>query len=313
MDGLTQHTVELPTGRLEFCDVGSGIPVLYFHGTGAGNAAAVLLEQRLVTSGCRLIIPNRPGYGHTPLGIRGSAAHCSQLAVELLDHLQLPRVAVIGTSGGGMPATAFARQNPARTASLILQCAQSHRWDDARWLPAGIGPALPFFRHSFCYPLLRLYNRIHARSARLNPLALLRSMSGSAARRLAQDDEVMRVIRTLAKITADCAARPLGIENDWHILVGDNGLHPQSIAAPTLIIHDRSDPLVPFAHAEWSHSSIPQSQFLEAQGSGHLIWYGPDSQLMHEQRMEFLKTHPSSGTDSANQTNQSPVTPSIDP
>lgn len=296
MDGLTQHIVELPSGCLEFCDVGFGIPVLYFHGTGAGNVAAVLLEQRLITSGCRLIIPNRPGYGHTPLGIRGSAAHCSQLAVELLDHLQLRRVAVIGTSGGGMPATAFARQNPARTALLILQCAQSHRWDDARWLPSGIGGALPLFRHSFCYPLLRLYNRLHARSARRDPLALLRSMSGSAASRLAKDNEVMRVIETLAEMTAECAARPVGIENDWRILVGENGLLPQSIAAPTLIIHDRSDPLVPFAHAEWSRSSIPQSQMHEVRGSGHLIWHGPDSQLMHERRMDFLQTHAASGT-----------------
>lgn len=288
---INQQLCDLPSGRVEYCDVGAGWPVLYFHGTGAGNEAAILLEQGLITSGCRLIVLNRPGYFNTSLGVSGSAGYCAELAAELLDHLQLPRVAVIGTSGGGMSAAAFARLYPGRTAALILQCAQAHRWDDEKWLPRGIGRGLLLFRHSVCYPMLRWYNRWHAWSVRRRPLSCLRGMAGSAADHLADDAHVMRVIKDLVVKTTLCAAKPQGIENDWRMLVGDNGIEPQSIHCPTLIIHDREDPLVPFMHAEWSHSSIPHSKLLEVSGSGHLIWFGPDSPAMHERRMEFLEEH----------------------
>ena len=108
---------------------------------------------------------------------------------------------------------------------------------------------------------------------------------------LAGDADVMRAMEALTEMTAACAAQPQGVENDWSLLVGDNGLCSGSISCSTLIIHDRDDPLVPFAHAEWSQAAIPHSQVLEVCGSGHLIWFGPDAQRMHQRRMDFLRTH----------------------
>jgi hypothetical protein len=40
-----QQRHETSQGVVEYLDVGTGIPTLYFHGTGAGNEAALLLEQ----------------------------------------------------------------------------------------------------------------------------------------------------------------------------------------------------------------------------------------------------------------------------
>jgi len=291
MNRICQQRYDAPSGCIEFCDVGSGLPVLYFHGTGAGNDAAVLLEQELIDSGCRLIVPNRPGYFNTTIGPRGSSDYCASLAVELLDHLNLDRVAVLGTSGGGMPAAAFARRYPDRTAALVLQCAQAHRWDHGRWLPAGIGRSLFLFRHDVFYSTLRWYNRFHAWSMRRNPAICLRNMSGSRALHLEGDATVMQTIRKLAEMTAACAAQPRGIENDWAILVSDNGIRAGSIFCPTLIIHDQQDPLVPFSHAQWSQASIADSQLLDICAGGHLIWFGPDSTRMKQRRMEFLTAH----------------------
>lgn len=289
--GLTRLTYEAPSGLIEYCDAGSGLPVLYFHGTGAGSDAAVLLEQELLSAGCRLIIPNRPGYFQTSLGPRGSVSYCAQLAVELLDHLKLNRTAVIGASGGGMPAAAFARDYPDRAAALVLQCAQAHRWNDGRWLPRGIERSLLLFRTRASYPLLRWYNRFHAWRMNRRPALCLRQMSGSRFGNLEGDQQVERAIARLVEMTAACAVRPRGIENDWAILVGDNGIRPGTILCPTLIIHDREDPLVPFLHAEWSHASIADSELFEICGGGHLIWFGSDSIRMNQRRMEFLKSH----------------------
>ena len=116
-----QKYLETSRGSVQYLDVGTGTPTLYFHGTGAGNDAVLLLEQSLLKSNCRLIIPNRPGYHGTTLGHAGSAKSCADLAADLLEHLKLPRAVVIGTSGGGPSAACFARYYPHRTAALVLQ------------------------------------------------------------------------------------------------------------------------------------------------------------------------------------------------
>ena len=178
MAPLTQQQLETVIGNVEYCDVGTGHPILYFHGTGCGNDAAILLEKPLLDSGYRLIVPNRPGYFGTTLGSQGSADFCVDLAAHLLDHLKTDRAAVIGTSGGGMPAARFARRYPSRTAALILQCAESHQWDDGMWLPNGLGRTLFLFRNRVFTPFLRWQNRRHWNSARRRPLSCVQKLSG---------------------------------------------------------------------------------------------------------------------------------------
>ena len=281
--------LETANGNIDFLDVGSGIPTLYFHGTGAGNDGALLLEQSLIDSNCRLIIPNRPGYYGTTLGPAGSADFCATLAAELLDHLSVKRVAVIGTSGGGMPAASFARCYPDRTAALILQCAQSHRWSSSEWLPKGLGPALYLFHQRIFSPLLRWQNSRHAKRSYRNPLSCMQAMSGQRFPELRHDPRVLPLIADLTNMTVQCAARPAGIQNDWAILIGDNGISTDTIGCPTLIIHDEADPLVPFAHAVWSQSCIADARLLRVHAGGHLIWFGEDSTAMHNARMDFIR------------------------
>lgn len=276
-------------GTVEYLDIGAGIPTLYFHGTGAGADAALLLEQSLLNSNCRLIIPNRPGYYGTTLGRPGSATFCADLAAKLLDYLAIDRVAVIGTSGGGMPAACFARCYPERTAGLVLQCAQSHKWTDGQWLPEGLAPALFLFRHRIFLPFLRWQNRRHAKSCHREPMTWLRHMSGNRFPEIRDDPNAVHQVTELASMTLTCAGAPAGIQNDWAILLGDYGINPGTIRCPTLIVHDRADPLVPFAHALWSHSCIAQSHLLAIHSGGHMIWFGRDSANMHTQRVDFMR------------------------
>ena len=153
---IEQRQVQTSKGPVEYADVGQGIPVLYFHGNGVGNDAAVMLEKSLVDDGFRLIVPNRPGYYGTPLQCGRSHDDCADLAAELLDQLGVERVVVIGTSGGGPPASRFAARHPQRTIALVLQCALSHPFDSGRWMPGGHGLLLPVFRHLWIFlPLLR--------------------------------------------------------------------------------------------------------------------------------------------------------------
>ena len=113
-------------------------------------------------------------------------------------------------------------------------------------------------------------------------------MSGTRFPELRDNRAVLEEITAMAAMGVKCAERPAGVQNDWAIMVGDNGIAPDTITSPTLIVHDREDPVVPFVHAEWSHKCIPHSHLLDVHAGGHLIWYGRDALHMHKARVAFI-------------------------
>jgi pimeloyl-ACP methyl ester carboxylesterase len=96
---MLTRVVETDCGPVEFTDAGAGDPVLYFHGTGMTGDAMVSVESRLIDDGFRLILPNRPGYGQTPLAPHESVADCGNVAAALLDSLGIAKVSVMRSSG----------------------------------------------------------------------------------------------------------------------------------------------------------------------------------------------------------------------
>lgn len=292
---LTLHSdnqvLELASGAVEYGIQGTGPTVLYFHGTGAGNEVVFPIERPLLESGFQLLVPNRPGYYRTPLNDRRSTDSCAEMAAQLLDARGIEKIAVIGTSGGGPPAARFAAQFPARTACLILQCSQSHRWDAGKWLPQGMRWARPLFCSQFLRPFLRAHNLRLCRKMLKHPRACLQKYTGDRFGDVQDDAALQELIPLLLEASLECAKQADGIENDWDILLSDGCLKPGTVHVPTLIIHDRLDPLVPFAHAEWSAASIAGAELCEFITAGHFIWYGAESQRMHDRRVAFLREH----------------------
>jgi len=276
-------------GPVEYAQAGDGLPVLYFHGTGAGNDIVFPVEHRLLDDGFRLIVMNRPGYYGTPLACGRSAAACADLAAELLDALGIERAAAIGTSGGGGVAWTFAARHARRTVALVLQCAQAHRWDERRWLPQESRWLLPALRK----PRLRgLVHQAYFLQVRCLPWlqgSVLKSMCGPYRDALRDDPATKELCRLLTRSTIDCLAQTAGTRNDTDLFLDEDWLQPGTVACPTLVIHDRSDPRVPVAHADWAAECIPDAQRCEPSGGGHLIWIGPDADRTHHTRVEFLR------------------------
>jgi pimeloyl-ACP methyl ester carboxylesterase len=288
---VEQRVVHASRGPVEYADVGQGIPVLYFHGNDVGNDAAVLLEKSLIDDGFRLIVPNRPGYYGTPLQSGRSPDDCADLAVELLDQLGLGRVAVIGTSGGGPPASRFAARHPQRCAALVLQCALAHPLDSGRWMPRRAGWLWPFFRYLWLFrPVLRLGHRQQTRK-RARGVFAADCMSKVRFAELGDSAALQFLEPLLAASTVRCSERPTGIENDWANWAGNPWLTPGSVGCKTLIQHDRDDPAVPIAHAHWARHCIPCAQFCELHVGGHLIWVGRDAEKMRHERTAFIRRH----------------------
>jgi pimeloyl-ACP methyl ester carboxylesterase len=122
----TSKTIDTPMGRIEYADVGQGIPILSIHGAGGGFdqgliTAETFFDEETLQSH-RVISPSRFGYLQTPLpaGDAGPAAQADAHAA-LLDALGIDdKVIVLGTSAGALSAQEFAIKYPDRVSALIL-------------------------------------------------------------------------------------------------------------------------------------------------------------------------------------------------
>lgn len=285
-----------PLGAVEYFDVPPSSPrsasaqtVLYFHGAGITADVMIPIEAPLPEAGFRLLLPNRPGYGATPLADNISAADNSHLAAALLDQLDLPRVALMGSSGGAHFALDFALRYPDRTAALVLLCPQLHRWSDRRWLPRSSRWTLPFLTRPWLRALLLAgYPR---QFSRITPEKFLQLEAGARYPEVAADPRALEIsaatIASMKRVT-----RAPGFKNDMRLYVDEDVLDDQSnLDVPTLVIHDELDPLAPVAHVDWFCSRVPTASRLTIRAAGHLVWAGPDAHHMHASRLDFLHAH----------------------
>ncbi|MGW5383567.1 alpha/beta fold hydrolase [Nocardia sp. NPDC003963] len=104
---------------------GAGDPVLLLHGIGGSAAACGALAEVLSTRGYRTYCWDAPGYGQSAdpvpnaAGSPGSYDHALVVA-ELIAELGGGPIHLIGTSWGGVIATAVAAVDPASVRSLVL-------------------------------------------------------------------------------------------------------------------------------------------------------------------------------------------------
>lgn len=286
---LTQ-VVQTRCGPVEYSEAGSGSPVLYFHGTGVTGDVMLAVESAMAGDGFRLIVPNRPGYGRTPLPPpHRSAAGCAGVAAALLDSLGIERLGVMGSSGGAAFATSFAANHPSRVTSLVLLCPQVHRWDDKRWLPATSRWTLPLLRRPIPRGALVALYRVMLR--RMTAAQLLRAEAGDRYPEMAGDPAA----RSLAETTLAAMVRGTkcaGFENDFVVFTGEDVVGTgRSIQPTTLLIHDVKDPMAPADHVAWLASRCETCERLPVHTAGHLVWVGPDADVMHRARVRFLKAH----------------------
>jgi pimeloyl-ACP methyl ester carboxylesterase len=94
-----------------------GDPVLRVQGTPGSRVSGWIFEPLWRELGLRVLMTDRPGYGgSTRLPGRGIAVITDDF-VELLDHLGMERVPVMGGSGGGPHVLALCALHPDRVAA----------------------------------------------------------------------------------------------------------------------------------------------------------------------------------------------------
>ena len=174
-------------------------------------------------------------------------------ALGVLDALQIDKAHVVGASMGGMIAQRLALLAPARVLSLTSLMSSS----GARGLPEArrdvlhlmmSRPADGSLEAAIDYSV-RLFKAIGSPGFPTDE-AQLRQIVGAAARR------GFHPAGTLRQLVAVLADRTRAGE-----LAG--------VRVPTLVLHGRADPLVPFACAEDTARRIPGAQLVGIEGMGH--------------------------------------------
>jgi pimeloyl-ACP methyl ester carboxylesterase len=100
----------------------NGRVVMLFHGKNFSGAYWQRTAEALLERGYRVVMPDQIGFGKSskPTDMQYSFARLALSSARLLDSIGVSRVSVIGHSMGGMLATRWAVQYPARTEKLVL-------------------------------------------------------------------------------------------------------------------------------------------------------------------------------------------------
>ena len=236
---LTRSAGTLGENSISFLErPGDDPPVLLLHGWGASAATFTPLLQGLAT-GRRLLAPDLPGFGESPLGRGGwTTTGYADLVQGWLESLGVRRYSLLGHSYGGALAIRLAAGSfpPDR----LLLCA-----------PSGIRPgaaAPPSFR-------VRAYKGLRGGARVLPPPWRSRFQEWLVARMGSQD---YRAAAPALRPTLVAAVR--------------EDLSPLAarLSLPTLVVWGSQDPELPLVpHAQRLVELIPGAELVVFEGSGH--------------------------------------------
>ena len=245
-------------GAIEYAVEGEGPAVLLIHGAGGGYDQGMLIGKKALGDGFTFISVSRFGYLRSPFVKSSTVEDQAALYVELLDHLGIDKVIVVGASAGGPSALQFAHDYPERSSALILLSAVSMFMGDE--IPFATKVINTVQRSDFVYwAILKLFRTQFSEMVGI-PQNLYDDLSPED--KMYADDmlDFMNPIspRRPGNIH-EAAIRPL------------SGEAMSRIAVPTIIFHARDDFLVTFDHAEFVSQNMKNSELVSFESGGHAL------------------------------------------
>src|SRR3712207_686568 len=141
--GCTEHErspatmphVDLPQGRIEYTERGSGRPVVFVHGALMAGDVWEDVAGRLAPHGLRCIMPTWPlGAHRIPLadGADATPHGIAELIAGFLAALGLDDVVLVGNDTGGALAQFVVTRHPERVGALVLTNCDAF-WNFPAW------------------------------------------------------------------------------------------------------------------------------------------------------------------------------------
>jgi len=258
--------VENQGTKIYWDEQGKGAPVLLIMGLGYTSALWFRVRPALAQHFRTIAFDNRGvGLSDVPPGPYSIPTMASD-AAAVLDAAGIARAHVFGISMGGMVAQEFALQYPARTHALILGCT------------AAGGPTA-----------------VRAES-KVTDLLRARDMTPEQAR-----EAILPYIYDAAtprdKIDEDTSVRqrwlptPAGYLAQLQAIVSfESYSRIAQIKAPTLVIHGKSDALVPPGNGQLIAERIPGARLVLLDRASHLFFTDQTETTLRE-ILEFLLSH----------------------
>jgi 2-hydroxy-6-oxonona-2,4-dienedioate hydrolase len=250
-------------GPIEYTTWGEGPAVLVIHGAGGGYDQGISIARAFGGDGFRWISPSRFGYLRTPLPADASTAAQADAFADLLDVLNVKRVAILAFSGGVPPALQFAQRYPERTLALVLASGAPYTPLTAgeQKLPMPIWVYQALFSSDFPYWVLQ-----HVARSSLEPMF---DITPALRAKLAPEEQPF--IDSMVDAFQPVTARIDGVQNEGAAVDANTIYQVEAIMASTLVIHSRDDHLNPFSFGEYTAQHIPGAQFMPLEAGGHLL------------------------------------------
>jgi pimeloyl-ACP methyl ester carboxylesterase len=249
--------------RLHYFEQGEGTPVVLLHGNGA------MIEDweisgvpALAAEGHRVIVIDRPGFGHStrPRRRMWTAAAQAELLHQALKQLGVNRPIVVGHSWGTLAALALALAHPEDVRGLVL--VSGYYFPTARAdVPLLSPPAIPVLGDVMRYTISPLLGRA------LAPKIISKVFAPSPV-----------PPRFAAEFPVDLALRPSQIRasaEDTALMIPAATMMNQrygELGMPIAIMAGAGDEIVDVdRHSQRLHREIPGSELRVIAGGGHMI------------------------------------------
>jgi class 3 adenylate cyclase len=219
----------------------------------------------------RLILLDRRGTGLSdPIASATTLEDQMEDVTAVLDAVGSEQAALFAQSEGAAMAALYAATHPERTRALILYAGMA-RMTGA---PGYEWPGTPEEREQ------RIAD-IFARWGTGERLALI-------APSAAGDEALRRWFARLERLSASPGSLRLLID-----IAGETDVRDvlPSIAAPTLVLHRRDDPVIDVRHSRYLAEHIPGARYVELEGSDNLLVVGDGDRILAEVERFLTGTH----------------------
>jgi pimeloyl-ACP methyl ester carboxylesterase len=260
MARMAPHTVVLHGHDLSYVDSGSGPVVLFIHGIlGSQRQWEHLVDS--MDDDHRVLLPDLFGHGESakPLGDYSLSAHAAAMR-DLLDHLGIERVTLVGHSLGGGIAMQFSYLFPERVEHLVLVSSGGLGREVNVMLRSATLPGAAQVLSVIASP--RVLTRVEALGRGASRLGWRPGADISAAWRgfsALGDRESRRAFLATTRAVIDLGGQSISAHD--HL----DGSQP----VPTMVVWGSKDRMIPASHALSLEEALPDCRIEIFEGAGH--------------------------------------------
>lgn len=269
LDALDVRVVDTARGPVELARTGTGPAVLLIHGIPGSWRQAVPLAEDFPAFDA--ILPSRPGYGRTPIRTGRTYDEQADAYAAVLDALGIEQCSIIGLSGGGPSALAFATRYGERTRSLVLACAIAAHMIDP---PAGPYRLLrvPGLAEVLS-PVVRALGRRKLRRPGAVDAELDANLTPDELARTKEDPRIRSDLVRHVLSHQEAPAALAGVRNDYAQLQNANTPASTDVRCPTLVLHGDADTVIPVSHGRFYADAIAGARINVYEQAGHVFGF----------------------------------------